>query len=103
MGLRELDDGRHVGCLEDENGPDRAEDVDAPQVVAGHTHGGQVQIPFFGPLFTLTEIPREAAAGGLHEVNGTQLYVSRGVGAERGEAPLIRFNCPPEISLLTLR
>ena len=72
-------------------------------VVAGHTHGGQVQLPFFGPLLTLTQVPRAAAAGGLHEVNGTRLYVSRGVGAERGEAPLIRFNCPPEVSLLTLR
>ena len=72
-------------------------------VVAGHTHGGQVQLPFFGPLLTLSEVPREAAAGGLHAIGGTQLYVSRGIGAERGDAPLIRFNCLPEVSLLTLR
>jgi predicted MPP superfamily phosphohydrolase len=72
-------------------------------VVAGHTHGGQVRLPFFGPLITLSHVPREVAGGGLHAIGGTRIYVSRGVGAERGEAPLLRFNCPPEISLITLR
>jgi uncharacterized protein len=72
-------------------------------VVAGHTHGGQVQLPFIGPLVTLTRVPRDVAAGGLHALNGTRIYVSRGIGAERGEAPLVRFNCPPEVSLLTLK
>ena len=71
--------------------------------IAGHTHGGQVVIPGFGPPITLTSVPREAAAGGLHVVNGRQLYVSRGVGLERGTAPRLRFLCPPEVSLLTLR
>lgn len=71
--------------------------------IAGHTHGGQVVIPGFGPPITLTSVPREAAAGGLHVVNGRQLYVSRGVGLERGAAPRLRFLCPPEVSLLTLR
>lgn len=71
--------------------------------IAGHTHGGQVVIPGFGPPVTLTSVPRAAAAGGLHIVNGRQLYVSRGVGLERGTAPRLRFLCPPEVSLLTLR
>jgi predicted MPP superfamily phosphohydrolase len=71
--------------------------------IAGHTHGGQVVIPGFGPPITLTSVPRAAAAGGLHVVNGRQLYVSRGVGLERGSAPRLRFLCPPEVSLLTLR
>lgn len=71
-------------------------------VVTGHTHGGQVQLPFIGPLITLTQIPRAMAAGGLHTLCGSPLYVSRGVGFERGDAPRVRFNCPPEISLLTL-
>ncbi|HEX5011705.1 MAG TPA: metallophosphoesterase [Planctomycetota bacterium] len=71
-------------------------------VIAGHTHGGQVRLPWFGPLVTLSHVPREVAGGGLHALNGTQIYVSRGVGVERGDAPRIRFNCPPEVSLLTL-
>ena len=69
-------------------------------LIAGHTHGGQVQLPFFGPPITLSRIPRRAAAGGLHELNGRCVYVSRGVGCERGQAPRLRFLCPPEISIL---
>lgn len=72
-------------------------------LVSGHTHGGQVVVPFFGPPITFTTIPRNMAAGGLHELRGNKLYVSRGVGCERGQAPRIRFLCPPEISLLTLK
>lgn len=71
--------------------------------IAGHTHGGQVQLPFFGPPLTLSAVPRHVGAGGLHELEGRQLYVSRGVGAERGAAPQLRFLCAPEVSLLTVR
>jgi predicted MPP superfamily phosphohydrolase len=71
-------------------------------VVAGHTHGGQVRLPWVGPLITLSTVPRAVAGGGLHELNGVPIYVSRGIGHEQGDAPRIRFNCPPEVSLLTL-
>ncbi|WP_406695995.1 metallophosphoesterase [Singulisphaera sp. Ch08] len=70
--------------------------------VAGHTHGGQIVIPGFGPPMTLSRVPRPVAAGGLHALVENRLYVSRGVGCERGQAPRIRFFCPPEISLLEL-
>ncbi|SIO61758.1 hypothetical protein SAMN05444166_6847 [Singulisphaera sp. GP187] len=70
--------------------------------VAGHTHGGQIVVPGFGPPMTLSDVPRQVAAGGLHSLVDNRLYVSRGVGCERGQAPRIRFFCPPEISILQL-
>jgi predicted MPP superfamily phosphohydrolase len=71
-------------------------------VVAGHTHGGQVQLPWFGPPITLSHVPRAVAAGGLHDVKANAIYVSRGIGWEHGHAPRVRFLCTPEVSLLTL-
>ncbi len=80
--------------------------VDGPQIdlaLAGHTHGGQIVVPFFGPPLTLSRVPRSIAAGGLHELGRVRVHVSRGVGMERGSAPQVRFLCPPEICVLTLR
>jgi predicted MPP superfamily phosphohydrolase len=70
-------------------------------LVAGHTHGGQVQIPGIGPILIGSRVPRAMAAGGLTRTDGLLVYVSRGVGYERGRAPRLRLFCPPEISLLT--
>ena len=63
----------------------------------------QIVLPFLGPPLTLTTLPRRYAAGGLTEYRGIPLHVSRGVGMERGSAPQVRFLCPPEICLLTIR
>jgi predicted MPP superfamily phosphohydrolase len=70
--------------------------------LAGHTHGGQFVLPFFGPLVTASRLPRRYAAG-LHDFRGVPLHVSRGVGMERGFAPPVRFLCPPEVCLLDVR
>jgi hypothetical protein len=70
--------------------------------VAGHTHGGQVVLPGIGPLITMSEIPREVARGGLHELAGNSLYVSTGVGVERGQAPLVRFLSRPSVGVIDL-
>ncbi|MCC2672789.1 MAG: putative phosphohydrolase, partial [Armatimonadetes bacterium] len=70
--------------------------------LAGHTHGGQIVIPPFGPVMTLSRLPRKYS-GGLRNYDGFALHVSRGIGMERGLAPQVRFFCPPEISLLEVR
>jgi predicted MPP superfamily phosphohydrolase len=72
------------------------------RALAGHTHGGQVVLPFIGPLRTATRLPRRYA-GDLHDFTGTPLHVTRGVGMERDFAPQVRFLCPPEICVLDVR
>jgi predicted MPP superfamily phosphohydrolase len=72
-------------------------------VVAGHTHGGQVRIPFIGPVVTLSDIPREQAAGGLFDYPGNRkLFVTRGIGVEHGNAPVVRFNAKPQVAVLNI-
>jgi len=77
-------------------------DVSADLLVAGHTHGGQVRIPGFGPLLTLSLVPRSWAAGRTELEGGRTLIVSRGIGLERGYAPRVRLFCRPEIVILDL-
>jgi uncharacterized protein len=65
---------------------------------SGHTHGGQVRLPFIGA-------PARAPFGkkyimGAYDVNGVQLYVTRGIGMA---VPYYRFMCPPEVTIATLR
>jgi len=77
-------------------------EINADLLLAGHTHGGQVQLPGIGPLLTLSLVPRSWASG-LTEISPDQyLLVSRGIGLERGNAPRLRFNCRPELVILDL-
>ncbi len=71
-------------------------------LIAGHTHGGQVVVPGYGPPITLSAVPRDVAAGGLHALDGRRLFVSRGIGMERLQAPRVRFCCRPHLPLLDL-
>lgn len=76
-------------------------ELDADLLIAGHTHGGQVQLPGFGPPITLSRVPRHWAAGGSFDL-GTkgQLIVSRGIGMERDNAPRLRFLCRPQLVVI---
>lgn len=70
--------------------------LDVQLVLSGHTHGGQVVLPWFGAV-AARRFPVIAGEG--VERNCT-VFVSRGVGTV--VAP-VRINCPPEVSVLTLR
>jgi uncharacterized protein len=72
-------------------------------IFAGHTHGGQVCVPFYGALVTNSDLDTRRAKGlSTHSAGGRTawLHVSAGVGTSP-YAP-IRFACPPEATLLTL-
>jgi predicted MPP superfamily phosphohydrolase len=85
--------------------PDYAMDVmDLPVdlCLAGHTHGGQIRLPFIGPILTLSDVPR-AWARGFREIGATRLNVSAGVGSEHKDGiPPIRWGCPPEMTVIDL-
>jgi predicted MPP superfamily phosphohydrolase len=69
---------------------------------AGHTHGGQVALPFYGALVTLSKFGKRFEAG-LYRVDRTWLYVTRGIGMEGGSAPRVRFCARPEVTLIEVR
>lgn len=68
-----------------------------PLVLAGHTHGGQVRIPFL-PVFWL---PRGSGhyLEGWYGANDSKMYVSRGIGTS---ILPIRFMCRPELAIITI-
>ena len=69
-------------------------------LIAGHTHGGQVRLPFIGAAMHIeTDFPAEWYQG-LHQYNDTQLFVTS--GANESSARVRLFN-PPEVALLTIR
>jgi predicted MPP superfamily phosphohydrolase len=73
-----------------------AASLDVQLVLSGHTHGGQVIVPGLGA----PAARRFPVLAGLATRENTSLFVSRGVGTVY--VP-IRLNCPPDVSILTLR
>jgi uncharacterized protein len=69
-------------------------------VMAGHTHGGQLCLPFYGALVTNCGLDRSRAKGPSHWGADMKLHVSAGIGTSPF-AP-VRFCCRPEATLLTL-
>jgi predicted MPP superfamily phosphohydrolase len=69
--------------------------------LCGHTHGGQVRLPWYGAILTSSALGKRYEMGPYVEQN-TTLYISRGIGLEGLSAPRMRLFCPPEIILFTL-
>ena len=72
---------------------------DVDLVLSGHTHGGQVALPLYGAVITLSRFGKDFE-GGLFRLGDTWLHVSRGVGMEGRFAPRLRFLVRPEITLI---
>jgi len=67
-------------------------------ILAGHTHGGQVQIPFIGPPY-LPVHNKRYVSGVVTTARGVRMFISRGIG---WSILPVRFNCYPEIAVLEL-
>ena len=67
--------------------------------LCGHTHGGQIRVPYWGPLYFNARCPRDRGLG--HWQAGAMVgHTSTGLGNTNA---VVRFGCPPEATLLTLR
>jgi predicted MPP superfamily phosphohydrolase len=67
-------------------------------MISGHTHGGQINIPFLGP--PILPVRNKTYSSGLKvSPRGTKVFISRGIG---WVIYPVRFNCPPEIAVLEL-
>lgn len=69
--------------------------------LSGHTHGGQLRLPYIGALYAGSLYGKKFESGRI-QVGEMTLYVSRGIGLEGGGAPRMRFNCAPEVVLWEL-
>jgi hypothetical protein len=84
--------------------PDLIEEVSRAEIdlyCAGHTHGGQVAMPFYGALVTFSKFGKKYE-GGTYQINRTRLNVNRGIGMEGGSVPRVRFWARPEITVIDI-
>lgn len=83
--------------------PDEVESVrqsDVDLYLAGHTHGGQIALPFYGALITYSRFDKEYESG-LYPLGKAWLYVNRGIGMD-GHQPRARFCARPEITVIDI-
>jgi len=76
-----------------------AAERDVHLVLAGHTHGGQVVVPGYGPLFLPVSREYRKYSSGFFKIENTLLYVNRGLGTTM--LP-VRIFCPPEVTLIEI-
>lgn len=77
-------------------------DANVDLYLAGHAHGGQVALPLYGALITLSKYGKKYEAG-EYSVNGTTLYVNRGIGTEGKVFLTARFFAQPEITVFDIK
>jgi predicted MPP superfamily phosphohydrolase len=85
--------------------PDLVEDLNGLNVdlyLAGHTHGGQIAMPFYGAIITLSKFGKKYESG-EYKVGNIVLYVNRGLGLASGFNPKMRFFARPEITVFDLK
>ena len=85
--------------------PDCIEEMRSNKIdlyLAGHTHGGQVALPFYGALITLAATGKKYESG-LHSLGDTHMYTNRGIGMEGGLAPRVRFCARPELTVIDVQ
>ena len=88
-------------CIAISHHPDIIDLLDGRRIdllLCGHTHGGQIRFPFFGPV-VVPSVHEGEFASGFHRVRRVLMYVSRGVGA----IPPLRILCRPEVATFVLR
>jgi predicted MPP superfamily phosphohydrolase len=93
--------GPDSACIALSHHPDVIDQLDGRHVdllVCGHTHGGQIRFPFFGPVVVPSKFEARYASG-FHRVEDVLMYVSRGIGA----VPPLRILCKPEVATFILR
>jgi predicted MPP superfamily phosphohydrolase len=84
--------------------PDLVEDLNGLNVdlyLAGHTHGGQIALPFYGAIITLSKFGKKYESG-EYKVGNIVLYVNRGIGLAAGFNPKMRFFARPEITVFEI-
>jgi hypothetical protein len=79
--------------------PSSARQVDL--YLAGHTHGGQIALPFYGAVITLSQFGKKYESG-MFKVANVILYVNRGIGMDGGPSPKARFFARPEITIFEI-
>ena len=67
-------------------------------VLAGHTHGGQIRLPFYGGIASRTNLPKKLIYG-FYKYNNSTIIITNGLG--EGRLVPFRFRCPPEINLIS--
>lgn len=79
-------------------------------IIAGHYHGGQIRIPFYGAIYIPAEtkkesfFPKQEYVSGLVNVEGVNQYISRGLGSTKSLKPFyFRIFNTPEINIITLK
>jgi predicted MPP superfamily phosphohydrolase len=80
---------------------DEASQMKADLFLAGHTHGGQIRLPFWGAVITNCETGKRYEYGSYRNGN-MNAFVTRGIGMEPKPAPQARFLCPPEVVVIEI-